>query len=157
MALRDNVTHCHCCACLQALPGPRGRRSQVTCAAAPALFDCSVPPTHSDIVCQLPELRQLPQYSHSIAYSEPLLARRAQKSKASTMRVGTVLTSLAAATSVTAVSFDFGGAQNVIANDDKFSVPGENPLNVGHTAPRTPSGRHILKNCSSARTPRTTS
>lgn len=45
------------------------------------------------------------------------------------MKVYTVLTSLAAATLVSSNSF-FGGDQKVVANDDKLSVPGENPLNV---------------------------
>jgi hypothetical protein len=46
-----------------------------------------------------------------------------------TMRVSTILTSLAAATSVSAVSL-FGDSQNVIASDDSLSVPGKNPLDV---------------------------
>jgi hypothetical protein len=45
------------------------------------------------------------------------------------MRVGTIITSLAAATTVSAVSL-FGDSQNVIASDDSLSVPGKNPLDV---------------------------
>ncbi|KPI43911.1 Phosphatidylglycerol/phosphatidylinositol transfer protein [Cyphellophora attinorum] len=44
------------------------------------------------------------------------------------MRLLACLSTLAAATLVSSISLDFGGSQNPIIQDDKVTVPGENPL-----------------------------
>jgi hypothetical protein len=72
------------------------------------------------------------------------------------MRVLACLSTLAAATLVSSISLDFGGSQNPIIQDDKVTVPGENPLDVSAARSLSSSDKQLIRD-SSAPIPRTTS